>query len=620
MNPSNKILSDVTAFTKYAKYLNHLQRRESISETKNRNMTMHLDRFPKLSRDIVKAYQYVHDDYILPSMRSMQFAGDAILKNNARIYNCSFVNIDDVRAFGETLFLLLSGVGVGYSVQNRHVSMLPKIQLPREEGTFVAHDSIIGWAQCVDALFEAYFFGRIRPIFDLTPIRPKGSYLVTTGNKAPGPEPLRKMLEMVESRLKAALGRKLTSIEVHDIICIISDCVLSGGIRRAALIALFDRNDDAMLKSKHGAWWEKHPYRARANNSAALPRGEVSKEEFDYIFKLCKDSGSGEPGFSWSNDLDQGFNPCHEIALNSKQFCNLTTVNQTGITNKKDFLKRVYSATLLGTLQASYTDFPYLRPEWKEITEQEALLGVSATGIADSGLIILPDWLEEGAKLALEVNEKYAKKIGINAAARVTTIKPEGTASCILGSSSGIHARHSEYYLRRVRLSKGEALDNYLRHVIPELMEDDIVSSTGSVLTLPQESPKGAVLRENETALSLLQRAILYNKHWVHPGHKDGVNRHNVSTTISVKDHEWEQVREYMWANREDYSGISLLPYDGGTYKQLPFEECTQETYEKYMGYVKNIDLREIVEEVDNTNRMAELACVNGVCELPSQL
>lgn len=614
MNGSNKLLSDIVAFRTYAKFLPHLGRRESLAETINRNMTMHLDRFPKLSKDIIKSYQRVHDLEVMPSMRAMQFSGEAIIKNHARQYNCSAAPIDDIRAFGEALYLLLSGVGFGFSVQKHHVNQLPAIKMPREEGYFVIHDSIQGWAQALDVLVEAYFLGRIRPQFDFGNIRPKGSYLVTTGAKAPGPEPLRKMLEMVETKLKAAMGRKLRPIEAHDIVCIISDAVLAGGIRRAALISLFDRDDEEMLKSKHGEWWNTAPWRARANNSVVLPRELVTKEEFDHIFKMCKDSNSGEPGFFWTNEINYLTNPCCEIALNPNQFCNLTTINQTGIRNEKDFLNRVYAATLIGTLQASYTSFDYLRPVWQNTTEREALLGVSFTGIADNAGIVTPELLQKGAALALEVNEKYAKKLGINVAARIGTVKPEGSASCVVGSSSGIHARHAEHYIRRVRMNKDDALAVYLKATIPDLVEDDMFSSTGVVVSIPQESPKGAITRHEETALSLMDRVLMYRKNWIEPTHRSGLNKHNVSVTISVKEEEWSDLREQMWKHRDSYSGISLLPFDGGSYTQAPFEDCTKDKYEEMSGLVKEIDLRLVKEEVDNTSRIEQLACVGGAC------
>lgn len=616
MNNSNKLLSDVVAFRTYAKFVSHLGRRESLAESINRNMNMHLDRFPKLSSDITKAYTHVHNLKVMPSMRALQFSGEAITKNHARQYNCSFTNVDNVRVFGEVLYLLLSGVGVGFSVQKSHIKNLPKVKQPKESGFFLVQDSIMGWAQAIDHLMEAYFYGRVKPRFDFGDIRPKGSYLVTTGAKAPGPEPLKKMLEMVEERLKLAIGRQLRPIELHDIICIISDAVLAGGIRRAALISLFDRTDTEMLKSKSGDWWNNAPWRARANNSAVLPRNEVTKEEFFEIFKICQESGSGEPGFSWTSNTDWGFNPCHEIALNSNQFCNLTTISQTDIKNEKDFLNRVYQATLIGTLQASYTDFDYLRPTWQVATEKEALLGVSFTGIADSRSIVNAEMLKKASQLVLDVNEKYAKKLGINMAARTTTIKPEGTSSCVLGSSSGIHARHSQYYIRRIRMNKDDSLAVYLKNTIPELVEDDVFSSTGVVVSIPQESPEGAIIRENETALTLLNRTLFYSRNWVNPGHRTGDNKHNVSVTISVKDNEWEELRNQMWDYRDLYSGISLLPYDGGSYQQAPFEDINKEKYDEMSKLVKEIDLKQVKEETDNTARVETVACSGGACEI----
>lgn len=617
MNSSNKLLSDIVAYRTYAKFLSHLARRESLEESINRTMTMHLDRFPKISRDIIKAFQKVHELKIMPSMRSLQFAGEAVLKNNARQYNCSFHAISDVRSFGETLFLLLSGTGVGFSVQNRHVGQLPRITQPRQEGLFVIQDSIAGWSQAVDVLMEAYFYNRVRPTFDFSSISHKGTYLSTTGAKAPGPEALRTMLIEVEKRLKLSIGRNLSSIEVYDIICLISDCVLAGGIRRAALLCLFDKWDQDMLKAKQGEWWINHPYRARSNNSATLERSTTTYEEFSHIYDMCKVSKAGEPGVSWTNNLDMGFNPCHEIALNNNQFCNLTSINQTGIVDKKDFLSRIYSATLIGTVQAAYTDFPYLRPIWQKTTENEALLGISFTGIADSIGVVSPEWLEEGAKYAIEVNEKYAKKIGIKPAARIGAVKPEGSCSTVLGSSSGIHDRHSkDYYLRRVRMNKNEALAHYLSKTIPELVEDDVTSSDTIVVTIPQESPKGSVGREDTTAIDLFNRAMVYNNHWISPTHRIGDNKHNVSVTISVRDDEWCKLKEKMWEDRANYSGISLLPFDGGSYRQAPFETCNKETFEKYSKLVNEVDLKEVREDFDNTNRMQMLACVGGVCSI----
>lgn len=622
MNQSNKLLSDIVSFRTYSKYLPTLNRREALEESVNRNLLMNLEKFASksktLSKDIIKCYEKVHSLEIMPSMRALQFSGPAILQNNLRNFNCSFTNIDDTRVFGEIFFLLLSGCGVGFSVQNHHIKNLPQIQLPKEEGRFIVHDSITGWAQSVDILLEAYFYGRIRPVFDFSQIRPKGSYLHTTGAKAPGPEPLKYMLMILDKKLKSSIGRKLNDIELHDIVCIISDCVLSGGIRRSSLISLFDRDSWQMLNAKSGEWYLEHPYRARANNSVVLPREEVNEEEFRAIFEVTQKSGSGEPGISWANDkYNSGFNPCHEIALTSNQLCNLTTINLTTVKDKADFLKRVHSATLLGTLQAAYTDFPYLRPIWKETTEREALLGVSLTGIADRP-DIPNEWLQEGAKLAAEMNEKYAKMIGINKAARITTLKPEGSSSCVLSSSSGIHDRHSQYYIRRVRMSEDDSLAKYLSWKIPELMEDDLFAKNTVIVSIPQESPKNSFIRENTSALDLLARAMKFNRNWIFPGHREGPNKNNVSVTVSVKPEEWDKVCEFMWQNKEDYSGISLMPFDGGTYKQAPFESITKEKYEELSAIIKDIDLKQVKEESDLTERTSIVACggQNGSCEI----
>lgn len=615
LSKSNKLLSDIVAFRSYAKYLPHAARRESLQETISRNRNMHLEKFPKLSKEIIRAYDQVYKLNQMPSMRGMQFGGDAILKNNIRQYNCSYTHIDRPRAFAEILYILLCGTGAGFSVQKRHTNQLPSIKPPKEEGIYVVHDSIEGWAEALNQLMNAYFYRGIRPLFDFSKIRAKGSYLVTTGAKAPGPEPLKNMLVQVETILKSSIDRNLKTIEVHDIVCIVADCVLAGGIRRAALISLFDRDDESMLKSKHGDWWVSTPYRARANNSAVLPRGEVSKDEFKYIYDMCIDSNAGEPGFFWTNNADMGTNPCAEIGLNSNQFCNLTTTNLNGIKNKKDFLDRIHASALIGTLQASYTDFPYLDQSWKLTTEREALIGCSFTGIADAKQLRATD-LREAAKLVLEVNDKYARKLGINPAARCTTVKPEGTSSCVMGSSSGVHARHSEYYLRRVRMNKDDSLAIYLANTVPELVEKDVMSNTGVVVTIPQISPEGAITRGKETASSLFKRTMLYYNNWVTQGHRTGDNTHNVSVTISYKKDETETLFTELWENRTKYAAVSLLPFDDSVYQQAPFEECSKEVYEQKTKLVKDIDLTEVLELQDNTDRIKVLSCVGGLCEI----
>ena len=616
MDKSNRLLSELVTFRTYAKHLPTLGRREMYDETIARSMNMHLERFPKLSRDIVKSFEKVFDYKVCGSMRMAQFAGEPILRNNARGYNCAFMHIDSPEAFGEMLFLLLSGTGVGFSVQRRHVNKLPVIQQPQEESVFYVADSIAGWAEALNALMFAYFFNRTRPQFNLSLVRPKGQYLITTGAKAPGPLPLKQMLEDVEKMLKEAVGRRLRPIECHDLACRLADCVLVGGIRRAALISLFDAADTELLEAKHGNWWEKHPYRARANNSAVLKRDSVTKEQFRYIYDKCIESNSGEPGIAWTNDVDMGLNPCAEISLQNGSFCNLTSINLTGIKDEKDWMNRVYAAAMIGTLQASYTTLPFLRPHWKETTELEALLGCSITGIADAGGIMTAEMLQKGAKHVLEVNEKYAKKIGINTARRACTIKPEGSASCTVGSSSGIHARHSAYYLRRIRINKNDALAMYLLKAIPELIEDDVTSATSIVVTIPQKSPFGAITREMETAKSLFERDMFYQDNWVNFGHLEGKNKHNVSVTISYRPDEIEELFELMWENRHRYTAISLLPYSDHTYMQAPFEECSVEIYNKYNEMVQDVDFSQVIEFDDNTERSSIVACQGNFCEV----
>jgi ribonucleoside-triphosphate reductase len=614
MNKSNKLLSDIVSFRTYAKHLPELNRRETLKETIDRNMHMHLDNFPKLSNEILESYKLVHQLKVMPSMRALQFSGPAIEDNNARQYNCAFVHIKYERVFAEILYLLLSGTGVGFSVQKHHINQLPKVQLPKERATYVIPDSIEGWAESLNQLMGAYFYGGIMPIFDYSQIRPKGSYLKTTGAKAPGATPLNIMHVAVQQKLQNAVGQRLASIEVHDIICMIADCVLAGGIRRAALISLFDKNDEEMLKCKHGEWWTDHPYRARANNSAIMLRHQTTQGEFNHVYDMCIESNAGEPGFIWTNDLELGVNPCAEISLNSNQFCNLTTINASSINGILDFAGRAIAASTIGTIQASYTKFPYLSSKWKEITEREALIGVSMTGIQDT---TLNDTQISGmAKLVVDTNNEVAEKLGIGPAYRTTTIKPEGTSSCVLGTSSGIHARYAPHYLRRVRLNKMDSLTQYLMRAVPQLMEQDKFDMNGMILTVPQESNPNATFRENVSAHDMLLQVLRMNHAWVMPGHNQGINPHNVSCTIEYETYEINSLRDLMWAHRAGYAGISLLPRNNTSYTQPPFEECTKQVFDELNQHVSEIDLTQVTEVSDGTNRSELVACGGGSCEL----
>lgn len=615
MDISQKVLSDITIFNKYAKYVPEAERRETWEELVQRNMAMHLRKYPKMKEEIKSAYTFVFNRQVLPSMRSLQFGGTPIELSNNRMFNCAFSAVDHPAVFSETMFNLLGGSGVGFSVQKRHVENLPTIVGPSsKQRRFLVGDSIEGWADAVKVLVKAYTLGKSDPVFDFRDIRPKGSRLITSGGKAPGPDPLRICLDKLRSVLNDSIGRKLKPIEVHDMVCHIADAVLSGGIRRAALISLFDKDDLDMLAAKSGAWWELNPQRGRANNSVVLNREEVTEEEWYDIWKKVELSGSGEPGVFWTNDYDIGTNPCAEISLNSNQYCNLVEVNVSDVVTQEELNARVKAATLIGTLQAGYTDFHYLRSVWKETTEREALLGVSMTGIASAGVLKLN--LNEAAAVTVEENKRVAALIGINSSARITTVKPAGTTSLVLGSSSGIHAWHNDYYIRRMRVGKNEPLYSYMVDKFPSLIEDCVYKPhLEAVMSFPQRAPQGAILR-TESYKEILERVKRFNLEWVANGHVRGNNKHNVSCTISLKDDEWKECGKWMWENRYDYTGISVLPYNGGTYQQAPFEDCTEEVFEEMFKHMAAIDLTQVVEHDDLTEAKDNLACSGGACEV----
>jgi len=602
---------------KYAKFNPDLNRRESWDELVDRNKEMHIKKFSHLKDEIEDAYTFVYDKKALPSMRSMQFAGKPIEISPNRIYNCAYLPIDDWRAFSETMFLLLGGTGVGYSVQKHHVDQLPEIRKPdpKKHRRFLIGDSIEGWADGVKVLVRSYFEGGSTPVFDFSDIRPKGAQLITSGGKAPGPQPLKECLLKIQGVLDSKENNdKLKPIEVHDIVCHIADAVLTGGIRRAALISLFSADDENMIAAKSGAWWEHNPQRGRANNSAVLLRSKATEEFFTVLWDKIKASGAGEPGIYFNNDKDWGTNPCCEIALRPYQFCNLCEVNVSDVDDQEDLNQRVKAAAFIGTLQASYTNFHYLRPVWQRTTEKDALIGVGMTGIG-SGVVQKLD-LKQAAQIVKEENERVVKLIGINPAARCTTIKPSGTSSLTLGTSSGIHAWHNDYYIRRIRVGKNEAIYTHLSIHHPELVEDEYFRPHDTaVISVPQKAPEGSILR-HESALQLLERVKFFYQNWIKPGHKTGQNTHNISATVSIKDNEWDEVGKWMWENRKFYNGLSVLPFSDHTYKQAPFEDCTKEQYDELMKSLNDIDLSKVVEFVDTTNLMGEVACAGGACEV----
>lgn len=686
MDYSQKILSDVTIFNKYAKYIPEINRRETWDEIVDRNMAMHIRKYPQLREEIKNAYKYVYARQVLPSMRSLQFGGAPIELSNNRMFNCAYTPVNHPAVFSETMFNLLGGSGVGFSVQKRHTEALPSIQGPTsKQRRFLIGDSIEGWADAVKVLIKAYTLGKSDPAFDYRDIRHKGARLVTSGGKAPGPEPLRTCLVKLRSVLDSAVGRQLKPIEVHDMICHIADAVLSGGIRRAALISLFDRDNNDMIEAKgnfnitswynkeidagvdaHGEpikaivtheidgskyydiavdytdvygdhkdvllqwiseehykqlqdthtlpWYYFQPQRGRANNSVVLKRDEVSQAEWFEIWNKVEQSGSGEPGVFWTNDYDMGSNPCCEIALQPNQYCNLVETNVSDVTTQEELNARVKAATFIGTLQAGYTDFHYLRTVWKDTTEREALLGVSMTGIASGGLLKLN--LIEAAEITKKENVRVAALININSSARITTVKPAGTTSLVLGSSSGIHAWHNDYYIRRMRVGKNEPLYTYMVEKFPALIEDCVHKPyLEAVMSFPQKAPDGAMLR-TESYKDLLERVKRWNLEWIAHGHNTGDNKHNVSCTISLQDDEWAECGQWMWDNRYDYTGISVLPYNGGTYQQAPFEDCSVEVFNELYKHLADIDLTQVVENEDNTEAKDNVACGGGSCDV----
>lgn len=664
-------LSAVIVAMKYARWNPKEYRRETWAELCDRNKAMHTRRYPQLAEEISAVYDdIVQAKEAFPALRSMQFGGRPIEMNPSRIYNCAFLHAKAVKRFSETMFLLLGGTGLGYSVQKHHVEQLPKVKAPESDGEhrYQIQDSCVGWSDAVKIVAKAFFKAGTLPVFDYRDIRDKGVELVTSGGKAPGPEPLKKTLETLTAILRQAVGRKLRPIEVHDMQCVIAEAVYAGGIRRAALLALFSHDDEEMLNCKgmvdvnevtftkledgttHASWvnmygipgeavmdyclppnkaaeviaesiatnklpWHfPHPERARANNSVILLRSKTTEEQFRNLMSKVEASAFGEPGIYWTNDLEWGANPCVEIALRDCQFCNLTTQNVSLVQTQEDLERTAYAAAFLGTLQAGYTDFHYLSPEWKRTCEEDALLGVSMTGAASEKLDELD--VAKAALVAVETNRRVAAAIGINPAKRVTCIKPEGTASLVAGTASGIHSWFSPYYIRRVGIDKTEAIGQYINDVAPQLIEQSVYNKNQWYLCFPQKAPDNAITSATESMVEFLERIKRRYLDWIVPGHVEGVNLHNISCTVKVPDGKWKTLTKWMWENRHIYSGISLMPEDHG-YAQAPFEEITKERYEELLPHLARLNIEEVIESTNpNIEFNSETACAGGACEI----
>lgn len=637
-------LSDYVASTRYTRYREDLGRLETWEEAVRRVRDMHLEFYADkldaplwhltLRHWIGEAFDAVSKKEILPSMRSLQFGGPAILANHARIYNCSFSPADRVAFFKDFFYLLLCGTGVGFSVQRSHVGQLPA--LPADDHgvvDFTVPDTIEGWALAVDAQIRNALMG-LQTRFDFSAIRPKGALLKTSGGRAPGPEPLQTALERTARILDGARGRQLRPIEVYDVCMHLAKAVLSGGIRRSATICLFSPDDEEMKNAKAtDKWWETNPQRTASNNSAVLIRSTCSREEFDSLFEAQK--SFGEPGFYFANDADHGTNPCAEIGLypydeygrSGVQFCNLTTISARGIDTPDEFAYRAAMASLIGTLQAGYTSFPFLGERTERITAREALLGVSICGILDNpGLLLDPEVLRHGAREVLDVNEEVAKLLGINPATRTTCVKPEGTASIVLDSASGIHPRHAARYLRRVRASKADPATKAFQEANPGLVEDAYEDpGNTAVLTFACEAPADSLLRENVSARRLLEAARTVQECWVKPGRRDSTVtdvHHNVSITVNVKPDEWAGVSDCLWYNRDIYTGVALLQDAGDVaYPQAPLQTVrTGADLELWLAASKAVVphgwQKDAAHDTGEEHRGAATACAGGACEL----
>jgi ribonucleoside-diphosphate reductase alpha chain len=634
--------------SKYARYNEQLGRREEWDEAVARVEAMHLRKFEHLSLEdrmqIRWAFDMVRAKKVVPSMRSMQFGGEAAEAHNARIYNCAVRHVDSIRAFAEVFYLLLCGCGVGLGLRKKFMARLPELVHTRERKgepyKFFVPDTIEGWAESLEVLLKSYFAGNElsgrEVVFDYSLIRPKGSPLRVGGGKAPGPLPLKRAHAEIKSILDHAILRGdlcIRSIDAYDILMHASDAVLSGGVRRSAACVVFDADDHDMMTAKTGDWHEHNKHRERSNNSIMLMRDHISSEDFHRVIEHTRQWG--EPGFVFADHEDTLYNPCFEIGMIpvtddgrcGVQFCNLTSINGSKINTAADFYGAAKAAAIIGTLQASYTDFRFLSPEAKEITESEALLGVSIIAMMENVEVLLnPIHQKWGAKIVKETNAVWAEKIGINPAARTTAIKPDGTCSLALGTmSSGIHPAHANNMFRRVQVNRNEPVYQFFRETNAHLCEpSSFKPETDDVVTFPVIVPDGALVKKDLDAIRHLEYIKSTQRNWVIPGttefNKKRVH-HNVSCTVLVKEDEWEKVADYLYENRKYFSAVSLLPNDGDKrYHQAPMEAANSPAdlhkFGKMLKMMQPVDYTLLRESTDSTELVQEVACVGGVCEI----
>lgn len=629
------------ALSRYARWREEDNRRETWEETVERLISFWEGRFPKFKKILRKEIQpAIYNTEVMPSMRSLMTAGRALERDNVAGFNCAYAAVDNVRVFDEIMYVLMCGTGVGFSVERQYISKLPEIseEFYDTETTIVISDSKIGWAKGFRELLSLLYQGQI-PKWDVSKVRPAGAKLRTFGGRASGPQPLEDLFKFSVALFQRASGRKFNSMEVHDLVCKVADIVVVGGVRRSALISLSNLSDPRMRDAKSGQWWEANPQRALANNSVCYTE-KPDIGIFMNEWKALYDSKSGERGVfnrDAANRLlpsrranlgytEWGCNPCSEIVLRSKQFCNLTeAVVRTGDT-LDDLKRKVRLATILGTMQASLTNFRYLSSTWAKNTAEEALLGVSLTGIMDhevmSGkghfvvtmspqckLMHLPTALQLLKEVAIETNKEWAKKLGVNEATAITAVKPSGTVSQLVNSGSGIHPRYSPYYVRTVRADNKDPLAQLMIAQGYPYEEDVMKPGIGLVFSFPMQSPKGSVMRDDMTAIEQCEIWKTYQLHWT---------EHKPSITVYVKENEWLQVGSWVYDNFDIVSGISFLPHSDHSYKQAPYQEISEEEYHEWVDRMPTADWSALgeFETEDTTKGTQEYACAGGVCEV----
>ena len=610
--------------SRYARYIPELKRRENWDETVTRLTDFIRKHQPALGKDIDKIHDAVLNLEVMPSMRLLMTAGEACERDNISAYNCAYIAVSHKRVFSEILYILMNGTGVGFSCERQEIDKLPKLpeSINTCPDTIVVGDSKLGWAKAFKKLLSSLWEGDI-PTIDYSKVRAAGERLKTFGGRASGPEPLKRLFDFTTDTLVNAKGRKLTSLEVHDIVCMIGEIVVVGGVRRSALISLSNLTDKRMREAKMGAWYNDYSWRGLANNSVAYtetPDMEVFMEEWLSLVK----SKSGERGIfnriasqkqaaKWGRreeKLNYGTNPCSEIILRDKQFCNLSEVVIRAHDTRETLVEKVRLATILGTFQSTLDNFQFLSAEWKKNTTEERLLGVSLTGIMDNKMMSNPDpkFLQELRDVARKTNEKYAKRLDVPVSASITCVKPSGTVSQLVDSASGIHTRHSDYYIRTIRMDKKDAIYDFLKEKGVHVEDEQFRPDSTAVFSFPIKSPNGSITRNDKTALEQLELWLTYQRHWC---------EHKPSVTISVRDEEWLEVGAWVYKHFDEISGISFLPHSDHSYVQAPYQECTKEEYIKLLKETpKSIDFKELIEDDDMTEGAQTMACVGNSCEV----